>query len=312
MPTGRGRTRSATAEFTILPAYYQTNWFRALCAGLFLAMLWLAYQLRVRHLQRRFEVTLRAEEKLREKDNALEMTRTELARVSRLTTLGELTASIAHEVSQPLGAMVASAGAGARWLAADPPAMTEARTALDNIVADGKRAREVIARIRALTKRQAPRTDLLDLNREILEVLQLTERELRSHDIVLETKLDSTLPRVKADRVQLQQVLLNLILNAIEAMSAVNDRPRELTVASTQDTGGVVVEVRDSGIGLDQDRAERVFDAFYTTKAEGLGIGLSISRSIVEAHGGTLRAAPNQPHGAVFGFSLPVAENGQS
>ena len=309
---GAWSDKVATAEFTIAPAYYQTNWFRALCAGLFLAMLWLSYRLRVRHLQRRFEVTLRAEEKLREKDNALEMTRTELARVSRLTTLGELTTSIAHEVSQPLGAMVASAGAGARWLAADPPAMTEARTALDNIVADGKRAREVIARIRALTKRQAPRTDLLDLNREIREVLELTQRELRSHDIVLETELDSTLPQVKADRVQLQQVLLNLILNAIEAMSVVNDRRRELTVVSAQDTGGVVVEVRDSGIGLDQDRADRVFDAFYTTKAEGLGIGLSISRSIVEAHGGRLRAAPNQPHGAVFGFSLPAAENAQS
>ena len=232
--------------------------------------------------------------------------------MSRLTTLGELTTSIAHEVSQPLGAMVASAGACARWLAADPPAMAEARSALDNIVADGKRAREVIARIRALTKRQAPRMDLLDLNREILEVLALTEQELRSHDIVLETKLDSTLPQVKGDRVQLQQVLLNLILNAIEAMSAVNNRPRELTIVSAQDTDGVVVEVRDSGIGLDQDRAERVFDAFYTTKAEGLGIGLSISRSIVEAHGGRLWAAPNQPHGAVFGFSLPVAESGQS
>jgi signal transduction histidine kinase/ligand-binding sensor domain-containing protein len=304
--------KTATTQFTNLPAYYQTNWFRALCACLFLAMLWMAYRLRVRHLQRRFEVTLRAEEKLREKDNALEMTRTELARVSRLTTLGELTTSIAHEVSQPLGAMVASAGACVRWLAADPPEMTEARTALDNIVADGKRAREVIGRIRALTKRQAPRADLLDLNREILDVLELTERELRGHDIVLETKLDSTLPQVKADRVQLQQVLLNLILNAIEAMSAVNDRRRKLTIVSAQDTGGVVVEVRDSGIGLEQDRAERVFEAFYTTKPEGLGIGLSISRSIVEAHGGRLRAAPNQPHGAVFGFSLPVAENAES
>ena len=301
----------AKLDFSIAPAYFQTNWFRALCAGLFLAMLWMAYRLRVRHLQRRFEMTLLAEEKLREKDDALEMARTELARVSRLTTLGELTTSIAHEVSQPLGAMVASAGACARWLAADPPAMAEARSALDNIVADGKRAREVIARIRALTKRQAPRMDLLDLNREILEVLALTEQELRSHDIVLETKLDSTLPQVMGDRVQLQQVLLNLIVNAIEAMSAVNNRPRELTIVSAQGTDGVVVEVRDSGIGLDQDRAERVFDAFYTTKAEGLGIGLSISRSIVEAHGGRLWAAPNQPHGAVFGFSLPVAENGQ-
>ena len=302
----------AKLDFSIAPAYFQTNWFRALCAGLFLATLWMAYRLRVRHLQRRFEMTLLAEEKLREKDDALEMARTELARVSRLTTLGELTTSIAHEVSQPLGAMVASAGACARWLAADPPAMAEARSALDNIVADGKRAREVIARIRALTKRQVPRMDLLDLNREILEVLALTEQELRSHDIVLETKLDSTLPQVRGDRVQLQQVLLNLIVNAIEAMSAVNNRPRELTIVSAQDTGGVVVEVRDSGIGLDQDRAERVFDAFYTTKAEGLGIGLSISRSIVEAHGGRLWAAPNQPHGAVFGFSLPAAENGQS
>ena len=246
---------------------------------------------------------------LRRAEDELRASRTELARVSRLTTLGELTTSIAHEVSQPLGAMVASAGACARWLAADPPAMAEARSALDNIVADGKRAREIIARIRALAKRQAPRMDLLDLNRKILEVLALTEQELRSHDIVLETRLDSTLPQVTGDRVQLQQVLLNLIVNAIEAMSAVNDRPRELTIVSAQGTDGVVVEVRDSGIGLDPDRAERVFEAFYTTKTEGIGIGLSISRSIVEAHGGRLWAAPNEPHGAVFRFSLPVAED---
>jgi signal transduction histidine kinase len=138
-------------------------------------------------------------------------------------------------------------------------------------------------------------------------VLALTEQELRSHDIVLETQLDSTLQQVSGDRVQVQQVLLNLILNAIEAMSAVNNRTRELTIVSTQDTRGALIEIRDSGIGLDQDRAERVFDAFYTTKTEGLGIGLSISRSIVEAHGGRLWAAPNQPHGAVFGFSLPAA-----
>jgi C4-dicarboxylate-specific signal transduction histidine kinase len=132
------------------------------------------------------------------------------------------------------------------------------------------------------------------------------EQELASHDIVLETKLDATLPKVNGDRVQLQQVLLNLIMNAIEAMSAVRDRPRQLTIVSAQDAGGVAVEVRDSGIGLDPDQAERVFDAFYTTKAEGLGIGLSISHSIIEAHGGRLRAAPNEPHGAVFRFSLSV------
>jgi len=253
-----------------------------------------------------------AEEKLREKDDALQIARTELAHVSRLTTLGELTTSIAHEVSQPLGAMVASAGACARWLGADPPAMAEARSALDNIVADGKRAREVIARIRTLTKRQLPRTDLLDLNRKILEVLALTEREFHSQNIVLRTQLDSTLPGVMGDRVQLQQVLLNLIVNAIEAMSALNNRSRELTIVSAHGTDGVVVEVRDSGIGLDPDRAERVFEAFYTTKTEGIGIGLSISRSIVEAHGGRLWAVPNQPHGAVFRFSLPGAEDRQS
>jgi signal transduction histidine kinase len=239
---------------------------------------------------------------------SLRDTRTELERMSRLTTLGELTTSIAHEVSQPLGAMVASAGACTRWLGADPPAMAEARAALDNIVADGKRAREVIARIRALSKRQTPRMDRLDLNRKILEVLDLTEQELRSHGIVLGTTLDGRLPRVTGDRVQLQQVLLNLIVNAIDAMSAVNDRPRELTIVTARGAEGVVVEVRDSGVGLDPNRAERVFEPFYTTKADGIGIGLSISRSIVEAHGGRLWAAPNRPHGAVFGFSLPVAE----
>ena len=255
----------------------------------------------------------RAEEALRKKDDALEMARTELARVARLTTLGELTTSIAHEVGQPLGAMVASAGAGARWLAADPPAMAQARAALDNIVADGKRAREVIARIRALAKRQEPRKDRLDINHKIMEVLALTQHELRSHDIVLRTELDRTLPRVAGDRVQLQQVLLNLIVNAVEAMSAVHDRSRELTIVSRQDgSNAVLVEVRDSGNGLDPQRAEQVFEAFYTTKAEGIGIGLSISRSIIEAHGGRLWASANTPHGAVFRFSLPVTEEAVS
>ena len=258
-----------------------------------------------------FDVTdwRHAEETLREKDHALQIARTELAHVSRLTTLGELTTSIAHEVSQPLGAMMASAAAGARWLAAVPPDIGEARAALDNIAADGKLAREVIARIRALTKRQVPRTEALDINQKISQVLALTEHELRSHDIVLRTQLDSTLPRVAGDRVQLQQVLLNLIVNAVEAMNAVHDRPREVTIVSGQDgPNALVVEVRDSGTGLDPERAERVFEAFYTTKAEGVGIGLSISRSIVEAHGGRLWASANEPHGAVFRFSLPVAK----
>ncbi|MGZ9005627.1 MAG: PAS domain S-box protein [Burkholderiales bacterium] len=250
-------------------------------------------------------------QKLRDKDHALQSARDELARVSRLTTLGELTTSIAHEVSQPLGAMVASAAAGVRWLAAEPPDIAEARMALDNIAADGKRAREVIARIRSLTKRQVPRMESLDINRKILDVVALTEQELRSHDIALRTEFDRTLPHVAGDRVQLQQVLLNLIMNAIDAMSGVRDRARELTIVSRHDdANGVQVEVRDSGTGLEPEHAEHVFEAFYTTKAEGIGIGLSISRSIVEAHGGRLWASANEPHGAVFRFSLPVAQEG--
>ena len=219
------------------------------------------------------------------------MARTELARVSRLTTLGELTASIAHEVNQPIGAMVTNAAACVRWLAAKPPDMAEAQAALANIVADGKRAGEVIARIRALTRRQAPRMELLDVNRKVREVLALAEHELKTHDIVLRTELAPALPSVAGDRVQLQQVLLNLIVNAIEAMSGVHDRARELTiVTAAKEPGAVVVEVRDSGPGLDEEGAERVFEPFYTTKAQGIGIGLSISRSIVEAHGGRLWA----------------------
>jgi len=169
------------------------------------------------------------------------------------------------------------------------------------------------ARIRALTKRQLPRMELLDINRKILEVVALTEREVSSHDIVLRTELDETVPHVAGDRVQLQQVLLNLIVNAIEAMSGIHDRSRELTIVSRRDgPSAVAIEVRDSGAGLKAEGAERVFEAFYTTKAEGIGIGLSISRSIVEAHGGRLWAGPNEPHGAVFRFALPVAEEARS
>ena len=239
---------------------------------------------------------------------ALAKAQADLAHMSRLSTLGELTTSIAHEVSQPVGAIIARADACARWLAADPPELAEARAALNNIAADGKRAREVMARIRALARRQAPRNEKIDINQKILQVIELTKHELRSRDVALRTDLDTTLPRVAGDRVQLQQVLLNLVMNAIEAMSAVHDRPRELAIVSRPEgPDAVTVEVRDSGMGLVPESAERVFEAFYTTKPEGLGIGLSLSRSIVEAHGGRLSASANQPHGAVFRLSLPVA-----
>jgi PAS domain S-box-containing protein len=248
------------------------------------------------------------EEALRAKEDALQEARTELARVSRVMTIGELTASIAHEVNQPLGAMVANAAACARWLAAQPAEIAKTRKALDSIAADGRRAGEVIGRIRSLVKREAPRKLLLNINQKVRDTVALTEQELRRQGIVLELHLADGLPQVAGDRVQLQQVLLNLLVNAIEAMAGVNDRPRVLTIMSKQDSAdAVVVEVRDSGSGFDAERVELLFEAFYTTKSEGIGIGLSISRSIAEAHGGSLSAAPNSPHGAVFKVWLPVA-----
>jgi PAS domain S-box-containing protein len=289
-------TRHRRRDGTVFPVEIRSGMFRQGDRRFYLA---LARDITERKL---------AQERLQQQDHALQTARAQLAHVSRLTTLGELTSSIAHEVSQPLGGMITSAGACARWLAAEPPDIAEARAALDNIAADGKRARDVIARIRALTKRQVVRKDNLDINQELLEVLALTEHESRSHGIVRRTELDRTLPRVPGDRIQLQQVLLNLIVNGIEAMSAVGDRPRLLTIVSRHDSPDVVlVEVRDTGSGLDPQRIEQLFEAFYTTKADGIGIGLSISRSIVEAHGGRLWASPNEPHGAIFRLTLPVA-----
>jgi PAS domain S-box-containing protein len=245
----------------------------------------------------------------RQAQEALRNTQTEFAHMTRVMTMGELTASIAHEVNQPLGAIVTSAAAGARWLATKPPHMDKARRALERIAIDGKRAGEVIRRIRALMKRQAPRKEWLDINETILEVIALAQYQLRRSEVLVETRLGHDLPLVRCDRVQLQQVLLNLIINAIEAMSVIKERPRELTIVSASDgPDAVSVEVRDSGTGLDPEDATRLFEPFFTTKEEGLGIGLSISRSIVEAHGGRLSAAANAPHGTVFRFSLPVNE----
>jgi PAS domain S-box-containing protein len=245
----------------------------------------------------------------RQAQEALRNTQTEFAHMTRVMTMGELTASIAHEVNQPLGAIVTSAAAGARWLATKPPQMDKARRALERIANDGKRAAEVIRRIRALMKRQAPRKEWLDINEAILEVIALAQYQLRRSEILVETRLGHDLPLVRCDRVQLQQVLLNLIINAIDAMSGIKERPRELTIVSASNgPDAVTVEVRDSGTGLDPEHAPHLFEPFYTTKAEGLGIGLSISRSIVEAHGGRLSVAANVPHGTVFLCSLPVNE----
>ena len=232
----------------------------------------------------------------------------DLSRVNRVITMGELTASIAHEVNQPLAAMVANAAACERWLSAEPPERHKALRVLRSIADDGRRASAVIGRIRSLMSRQAPRKDRLDINEAVSEVIALVQEQLHRGGVVLSTRLGAEPPLVLGDKVQLQQVLLNLIVNAIEAMSGVGGRPRTLEIVAAPDgPDAVAVEVRDSGTGFGTERAERLFDAFYTTKAEGMGIGLAISRSIIEAHGGTLSAAPNPPHGAVFRFSLAVA-----
>ena len=242
----------------------------------------------------------RAAEALRESQEAL-------ARANRATTLGMLGASIVHEVNQPLGAIAASAAAGLRWLSAQPPDLDKARRSLERIVNDSRRASAVVGRLRALVKRQEPRKDRVDLNEAILEVLALTDDAVRRNDILVETSLAADLPRVEGDRIQIQQIVLNLVVNAIEAMSAVDGRRRQLAIGSArEDANAVRVEVCDSGPGVDPSHADRLFEAFYTTKAEGMGMGLCISRAIIEAHGGRLWVGPNGSHGAAFCFSLPV------
>jgi len=240
-------------------------------------------------------------------EESLSTMQAELARATRAITLGQLMASIAHEVNQPLAALVANAAAGLRWLAGEKPRLRHARQALTRIVRDGNRASDIIARVRALVRRaDAERSDL-DINGVIEDVIALLKTELRRHEIVLKTRLGARLPLVWGDRVQLQQVVLNLIMNAVEAMSAVTTRTRLLTIATRSNGTGVTVRVKDRGVGLDKGALERVFEPFYTTKPQGMGIGLAISRSIVETHGGLLWATCNRGPGAMFEFRLPTA-----
>ena len=243
---------------------------------------------------------------------SLHATQVELARVSRLTTMGELAASIAHEVNQPLTAVTNNANACLRLLANHNLAPEVLRQALEEIVADGTRASAVIARIRGFIKKTPSEKSNLDINEIIEEVLGLAGRELRENRVLPECQLTKPIPLVLADRVQLQQVMLNLIMNGIEAMAVVADRPRLLWLLSqVNQSGDVLVEVRDSGTGL-RSEADRVFAPFFTTKANGLGMGLPISRSLIEGHGGRLWATPNSPHGAVFSFTLPMAARSPS
>jgi len=265
----------------------------------------------------RDELELRVEERtaelrqandtLRERGEALQKVQTELAHVSRVMTLGELTASIAHEVNQPLAAIVTNGNACLRWLGGATPNLGEARQAVERIIKDSYRASEVISRIRTLVKKTPPRSDLIDLNEVITEVFALAQSEARRNRVSLQPQLSADLPRVRGDRVQLQQVILNLIINGLESIAKSKDGRRELAVSSDRDkANNVVIAVSDSGEGLDTANTDRVFDAFFTTKPDGMGMGLAISRTIIESHGGRLWATANSPRGAVFQFSLPV------
>ena len=245
-----------------------------------------------------------AEERLRASERNLQMTQAELARVSRLTTMGELAASIAHEVNQPLTAVINNGSACLRLLANNNLEPKVLRGALEGIIADGTRASTVLARIRAFIKKEPAEKSELDINEVIKEVLVLAARELYENQVLPDQQLKTDLPSVLADRVHLQQVLLNLIMNGIEAMAPVTDRPRLLGVQSRLDkSGDVLVAVSDCGTGFGLE-LDRVFNPFFTTKANGMGMGLSISRTLIESHGGRLWAAPNSPHGAVFSFTL--------
>jgi PAS domain S-box-containing protein len=247
----------------------------------------------------------RAEDDLRKSERRYREAQSELAHVNRVTTMGQLTASIAHEVNQPIAAAVTNADAGLRWLAAQPPNLEEVRDAFDHIIKASNQASEVVGRIRALIKKLPARKASLDINETILETIALTRSEMRRHCILLQTELANGLPRIWGDRVQLQQVILNLIMNAIEAMSEVSEGSRELLIDTGLDApDGVLVAVRDSGPGLKPESLDHLFDPFYTTKPAGMGMGLSICRSITEAHGGRLWATANAPRGAVFQFTV--------
>lgn len=240
-------------------------------------------------------------------EEALRKAQAELAHVTRVTTLGELTASIAHEINQPLAAVIANADAGLAWLQRSPPDLKAARRSVEWIIEDGKRASDVIRRVRALAKRTDIEMIPLDVSEVVREAVALVQREMASHAVSVRMELSSVLPRIFGDRIQLQQVLINLIMNGIEAMEGVHDRPRELAIRSVAaGDEAVLVSVVDCGVGICEQAMDRLFTPFFTTKSSGMGMGLSICRSIIEAHGGRLSAAPNQERGAIFQITLPL------
>jgi C4-dicarboxylate-specific signal transduction histidine kinase len=249
----------------------------------------------------------RVEAEARKNEQRYREAQLELAHVTRVTTLGELTASIAHEVNQPLAGVVANAEACLRWLDREIPDLEAVRRSVEWVVDDGNRAGEVIRRVRALAKKTDIEKAALDINDVVRETIPLVQRELIGHQVLLRMELAPTLPMILGDRVQLQQVIINLVMNGIESMQSVTDRPRDLVIRSGQDENEqVLVSVADCGVGISAENADRLFTAFFTTKSSGMGMGLSICRSIIDAHGGRLWATACEPRGALFQFTIPA------
>jgi C4-dicarboxylate-specific signal transduction histidine kinase len=257
-------------------------------------------------LTTRIAQSKQTEYELRRTHESLTKTQAHVAQVSRMMSMDELTASIAHEVNQPLTAVITSARACERWLSGEPPNVGTARASLERIIRDGNRASQIISRIRSLFKRNPPQKEPVDVNELILEMIDLQHSEGTVDGVAIQTALDADLPILYADRVQLQQVVLNLMRNAIDAMTEIADRPKNLYINSCMEhEGRVSVSFTDSGVGLSPDHADKIFNAFFTTKANGLGMGLAITRSIIESHGGRIRAKP-RPQGTTFEFTLPT------
>lgn len=254
------------------------------------------------------EARSQLEIKVSERTSALMQTQAELARLSRVLSMGELTASIAHEISQPLTAVVTNGDACLQWLSASPPNLEKARQSTEKIVQDGTRAGAVVGRIRALFRKEEPVKDWVNVNETIQELVGFLRHEASSRHISIRTQLAPSLPLLKADRVQLQQVVLNLVMNAMDALTDAPVKQREIVIASsTREESELVVAVADRGPGLNPETVDKIFDPFFTTKPQGIGVGLSISRSIIESHEGALWASPNPRGGAIFQFTLPIA-----
>ncbi len=262
---------------------------------------------RTAELKQRNEQLMAEMAERRRAEDAYYEAQAELARVTRLSTLGALAASISHEVNQPLAAVVTNADACMMWLSGAPPNLEEARAAVDSIAREGTRASDIVRRVRAMFTKATPERATVPMNELIRDAAALMQQEASRNQVELQIELADDLSSVLGDRVQLQQVLVNLIQNGIEAMIAVTDRPRRLVLrAQMQSADQLLVAVRDSGIGIDPKNDRRIFDAFFTTKAQGMGMGLAISQSIIEAHGGRLWASANSAHGATVQFTLPA------